>query len=242
MKGDQRPISATLQAVSRPPRPFSATVSKRIRRPASATFASGSGATLVKDLRRGLGKENKLDSNLVLQHQIEELRNEAETLRHENLKMLTGAADSIATLRDVHRLPVGTTIKRRPASALRAVSPYGALSAAPLRPPSGRSIRVSKEKKDREHNTARHAVTQLEPLKALKARPGSAPAIRVEVGDNSLETAQQSVGRDQEVLDCICRLIDTGRTDGQVARHFSLLEHCVTPDEVAACRADAQPL
>lgn len=241
VKGDQRPISATLQAVSRPPRPFSASVTKRVRRPASATFASGSGAMLVKDLRRGLGKENTVDSNLVLQHHIEELRNEAETLRHENLKMLTGAADSIAALRDVHGLPVGTTIKQRPASALRAISPYGALSAAPLRPPSGRSIRVSKEGKVRAPVKAdNHHAPQLEPLRDAPARPGSAPSVGVDqeqAESHSLDHAHgRGLERDPDVADRIHRLIETGRTNEQVARHFSLLDLGITAQEVAACR------
>ena len=250
VKGDQRPISATLQAVSRPPRPISATLVQRSRRPASATFASGSGAVLVKDLRRGLGKENGVDTNLVLQHQIEQLRTEAETLRHENLKMMTstGAADSIAALRDVHGLQVDITVKRRPASAMRTKSPYASLAATgPLRPPSGKSIRVSKEGKGNKilEKTAADSQSfgqssgQLEPLTGPAMRPGSAPVMRLELAalcKHSPQLQEPLVERDSEVLDRIHRLISTGRTNAQVIRHFSLVDFGVANDEVEACR------
>ena len=242
-KGDVlRPISATLQAVSRPPRPMSAALTRRSRRPASASFASGSGAMLVKDLRRGLGKENNIDDNLLLQHEIEALRNEAETLRHENLKMMSGAAESIVALRDLHGVRVNTTVKRRPASAMRSSSPYAAIAAAaPLRPPSGKSIRVSKENKGKmaaEKSSDRQPVPKLEPVR-FPSRPGSAPALRLGLPlwhTLSSEPAQQSAERDIEVLDNINRLIATGRTNEQVARHFSLIDFGISIDEVEACR------
>jgi hypothetical protein len=235
-KGDVlRPISA---AVSRPPRPMSAAVTRRSRRPASASFASGSGAMLVKDLRRGLGKENDVDRNLLLQHEIEALRNQAEFLRHENLKMMSGAAESITALRDVHGVRVHTTVKRRPASAMMS-SPYTALSAVvPMRPPSGKSIRVSKEIKGKivVENSSEQHVSKLQPLKLL-SRPGSAPALRLGLPVcHMLSPEQKCFERDSEILQNITRLIATGRTNEQVARHFSLVDFGISVDEVEACR------
>jgi hypothetical protein len=238
-KGDVlRPISA---AVSRPPRPMSAAVTRRSRRPASASFASGSGAMLVKDLRQGLGKENDVDRNLLLQHEIEALRNQAEFLRHENLKMMSDAAESITALRDVHGVRVHTTVKRRPTSAMMS-SPYTALSAiVPLRPPSGKSIRVSKENKGKmvvENSSERQHVAKLQPMKLL-SRPSSAPAPCLELPvchKLSPELERKCSERDSEILQNINRLIATGRTNEQVARHFSLVDFGISIDEVEACR------
>ena len=261
VKGEQRPISATLQACSRPPRPMSASVGKRIRRPASATFASGSGAMLVKDLRRALGKENLVDTNLVLEHEIEALRNEAETLRHENLKMMTGAADSIAALQGIHGLDMHATVKRRPASALRVVSPYASLAAAvPLRPPSGKSIRVSKENKGqarRQHVALEKLLLPAGRLEALTgnamtmkafSRPGSAPPSRQVQGGEAPQEADQggdklsrdlgqdAAAGDDGVLEKMQVLIASGRTNEQVARHYSLIDLGITSDQVEAVR------
>jgi hypothetical protein len=194
---------------------------------------------LVKDLRRGLGKENDVDRNLLLQHEIEALRNQAEFLRHENLKMMSGAAESITALRDVHGVRVHTTVKRRPTSAMMS-SPYTALSAVvPLRPPSGKSIRVSKENKGKivvENSSERQHVAKLQPMKLL-SRPGSAPApcLGLPVCLKP-ELERKCFERDSEILQNINRLIATGRTNEQVARHFSLVDFGISVDEVEACR------
>lgn len=244
VKGEQRPISAILQSL-RPPRTVSAAAVRLSRRPASATFASGSGAMLVKDLRRALGKD-EVDGNLLIQHQIEALRSEAETLRHENLKMMAGAADSIAALRDVHGVEIVTTVKRRPVSALNTIkpSPYASVSTAGLlRPPSGKCIRVSKDGKraigERQTNI------QLAPLGGRgdftksEPREPSVRGMQLEVAalvKHSPEPEQAKVPMDASVLDSIHGLIATGRTNEQVARHFSLLDFGITADDVEACR------
>lgn len=191
---------------------------------------------LVKDLRRGLGKENDVDRNLLLQHEIEALRNQAEFLRHENLKMMSGAAESITALRDVHGVRVHTTVKPRPTSAMMS-SPYTALSAVvPLRPPSGKSIRVSKENKGGQNSSERQHVAKLQPIKLL-SRPGSAPAPRPGLPVcHKLSPEQKDFERDTEILQNINRLIATGRTNEQVARHFSLADFGISVDEVEACR------
>jgi hypothetical protein len=263
--GDQRPISAMLQAGSRPPRPSTATALRRSRRPASATFASGSGAMLVKDLRRGLGKEMGAETNLLLQHQIATLRNEAEALRHENLKMMTGAADSIAVLRDVHGVEVNATIKKRPVTALRRKSPSAAKSPLPgrspylsptvssqpnVRPPSGKSIRVSKEGKgnlglercaSRQQSPAPVSPVPLEPPKQLAERQESVPIMGMELAAvpvhvQEVPAAGKPLERSSDVLHRIHHLIGTGRTNEQVMRHFSLIDFGISTDEVEACR------
>ena len=87
---------------------------------------------------------------------------------------------------------------------------------------------------------ANHYAPQLEPLKDAPARPESAPSVGVEqeqAESHSLDHAhRRGLERDPEVADRIHRLIETGRTNEQVARHFSLLDLGITAQEVAACR------
>ena len=246
VKGFQRPISATLQAGSRPPRPSTAVSLKRSRRPASATFGSGNYSFIAK----GSGI-----NNLMLQHQIEILKNEAETLRHENLKMMESAADSgmIAALKDVHGLQVGTTIKRRPVSALRAKScspqtrasssPYitstGSTGAPKIRPPSGKSVRGSKEAKAQKHEgiAERNPSQNLDPAIVRDSlRPESAQLTRWGVSPSQELRGTRLEDRD-ELLKKVHQLIASGRTNEQVIRHFSLIDSCVDIIEVEACRA-----